>query len=126
VTPEGIRIQPRGWHKFGSLSRGFTIPLSSIASVTLRPDHIRDEWKTPRLTKRKAGSFIPGVYKAGMFRPWGKPGNSDKSWWLVRNPEHTIELTFNGFRYDRVIVEVDDPASIAAQIQAAIGGGNPA
>ena len=122
----GIRIAPRKWHRILSLSRGFAIPIESIERVDVRSESIKDEFSWRGAAVYRKDSFIPGKYKAGTFRFMRKrDGVRDTTWWLVSDASQTIELGLRGFRYDRVIVQVDDPDGTGAQIRALIGGRNP-
>ena len=124
IEADGIHVTPRGWHRLGALSRGFVIPLESVQTVEVRPASIQEEFRSVKPFARKVGSRIPGKYLAGSFRPWGRDIGS--AWWLVKNPDKAVELSLRGFKYDRIIVEVDDPDGIAAQFRSLIGGENSA
>jgi hypothetical protein len=122
ITGSGVEIEPRGIHRWGSLSRGFTVPLSAIADVQVRPAWVLESWKSYSLTKFKVGSWIPGVYRAGKFHMWNQDRETGTTWWLVRHPERAIELTLRDFKYDRIIVEVDDPEGTSTRLLGAIDG----
>jgi hypothetical protein len=120
ITGSGVDIQPRGIHRVGALTGGFSVPLSSIVDVQIRPPWVMETWKSYSLTKFKVGSWIPGVYRAGKFLMWNQDREAGTTWWLVRNPVRTIELSLRDFKYDRIIVEVDDPEGTSARLLEAI------
>lgn len=119
VVLDGVfRITPRGWHKFLSLKRSLEIPLGAIEQVDVRPATIPEEMEHFGLTEFKAGSRLGKHYKAGTFRPWKTVnGRRLTTWWLVRHADETIMITLSGFKYDRVIIEVDDPDSVAEMLR---------
>ncbi|MEJ7839879.1 MAG: hypothetical protein WKF81_13785 [Thermomicrobiales bacterium] len=125
LTGEGIRLTPRGWHRFLALTRGFDVPFSSIVRVQIGPSDVKDEmgWFGPMAFR--AGSRIGKLYRAGTYRPLKKTDNRRiTSWWLVRHPEQALLLELVSFKYDRIVVEVDDPHKIAVLIRANTGEGN--
>jgi hypothetical protein len=61
------------------------------------------------------GTEMPGMFAAGLFRTGGK-------WvfWDVRHPENTVEIDLSDERYDKLILEVEDPDEAVKLIRAFI------
>lgn len=125
LSGTNIRLTPRGWHRFLALSRGFEVPFTSISRIEISPPEVREEmsWFGPMAFR--SGSRIGRSYRAGTYRPIRKTNDRRiTTWWLVRHPERALLLELVSFKYDRIVVEVDDPHQLAALIRAESGEGN--
>lgn len=110
VTLDGttIHITLTPMDKIWALRGDFSIPLASVESVSVAPPDLKPHGI------RAPGTHVPGVYRAGTWR-----GRGTKEFWNVRDPHRALVLELQSHEYTRVIVEVADPASLAAQIEAA-------
>jgi hypothetical protein len=61
------------------------------------------------------GTNVPGVITAGTFYHDGK-----RVFWNVHNPEKTIVIDLHDERYNKLVVEVDDPETAVRLIQTAL------
>ena len=88
-----------GWHRLWALKRRLIIPVSAIVSARHDPAAARGAkgLKWP-------GTHVPGYFAAGSFRRGGQ-----WTFWDVRDPERAIVVELRGQRYDRLVVEVQDP-----------------
>ncbi len=113
ISIEGDRInfEVQGWDKVWTLRSQLSIPLAHVSEVAVDPDAARGWWHGLRLL----GTQLPGVITAGTFYEHGGIVFYD-----VHDPERTIVLELDHERYERLIVEVHDPASAVATIRQAI------
>jgi hypothetical protein len=113
VSIEGDRIhlEVQALDKLWSFRSHLDFPLAHVTSVRADPEPARGWWHGIRLL----GSQIPGILTAGTFYEQGGVVFYD-----VHDPELTIVLELNHERYERLIVEVEDPAAAVKTISAAI------
>lgn len=113
VTVEGdqLVVKMRGPFVVLALRSRVTVPLDHIRSVEVVDDARRLK-RGPRV-----GTYMPGGTIAGNFG-----FGANKAFWAVQHRTAVvIELDFHG-RYAKLVVEVDDPAAIAALLKRS---GNP-
>jgi hypothetical protein len=61
------------------------------------------------------GTNVPGVITAGTFYQDGK-----RVFWDVHNPEKTIVIDLHDERYNKLVVEVENPEVAVGLIQTAL------
>ena len=85
--------------------------INHVASVCADSTIAQSCWKGLKI----AGADIPGVISAGTFYHHGK-------WvfWDVHNPESVIVIDLHDERYEKLIVEVADPADTVTRLQAVL------
>lgn len=111
IDADTLHISLEGMARIWALKGDLEIPLRQIAAVTVAPADLRPKGL------RIPGTALPGVIYAGTWR-W----RGTKEFWNVRrNKEKTLVLDLTGGDYTRVAIEVDDPAALAAKIDAARG-----
>ena len=108
VDRDVIRVKLHGWERVWALRGGVTIPLARVRSVEIAPPDLRPKGL------RAPGAYLPGVIAAGTWRWRGV-----KEFWSVRNKQKALALNLSGGGYTRVVVQVDDPAAVAAEIEQA-------
>lgn len=113
VSIEGDRVhfKVESWDKLWALRTRLEIPLEHIRAVRVDPEPARGWWHGVRLP----GSQIPGVLTAGTFYQ-----HDGAVFYDVHDPERTIVLDLDHEHYRRLVIEVDDPKRVAAELQAAI------
>lgn len=106
-------FEPRGWHKLWTLRRRIEVPLSAIRTVRRAPPDVASGlwhgWRLP-------GTQVPGVIIAGSYL-------RDGSWtfWDVRGKGgRAVEITLSGERYERMVIDVENPAAVVTQLHAAV------
>ena len=112
ITIEGdaLTLEVLGLHKIWALKSRLQIPLSSIRNIAIDPQ-LADK---PR-GLRAPGTYIPRMITAGTFYA------DKKRWfWDVTNPDNAIVIELEGEKYQMVIVEVEKPNKVVAQIKAAL------
>ncbi|MBK5186628.1 MAG: hypothetical protein JJD97_00195 [Gemmatimonadaceae bacterium] len=112
VDGEKAVFEVEGLDKLWCLRSRLEIPFIHIKAVHADPTAARGWYHGIRLL----GTNVPGILTAGTFY---RDGNN--VFWDVHNPERTIVLELDHEFYDRLIVEVSDPASAVALLQSKIG-----
>ena len=120
LTPQTLRVEPQGKHRWLALKSVLAIPRSHVTGV--EPGGHAAE-KGP-VGLRIPGTNLPGVYIAGTFwKFWGDPSRRVKSFWVRRHPDRCIRISFRNEEYDFAMVEVSEPSEEIARIAAWIGEG---
>jgi hypothetical protein len=110
VSGDRLSVELTGWEPLWALKRRVDVPLASVVRVAAGPEHAR----RPR-GLRLPGSYFPGVIAAGTYR-----GRGHSEFWSVRRPERAVVIDLHGAQYDRLIIQVDDPADTVRRIQRAL------
>lgn len=92
-----------------AFSRGFSIPLRCISGVTI--DHGIGAF---RKGLRVPGTHVPGFLALGTFVHDGI-----RTFWSIKRGSQAIVVTLKGAKFDRVIVEVEDPYEVVTAINQA-------
>jgi len=111
VSGDRVHFEVKGWDRFWALKTELDIPLSHIKSVRADPDAARGWWHGFRLP----GTDIPGIPTAGTFYQ-----GDGFVFYDVHNYDNTIVLELDHDDYQRMIVEVADPAAAVAMIASAL------
>jgi hypothetical protein len=94
------------------------VPLEHVVGVEVDPERARIPWSG--LPIREPGSRLPGMLWSGDVREQGR-----WAFWDVRDPERAVIIDLEDERYDRLVIEVDDPAATAAAIRRALAERKP-
>ncbi|HKN57783.1 MAG TPA: hypothetical protein VJV97_02965 [Gemmatimonadaceae bacterium] len=113
IHGDRIHLDVEGIDQLWSLRSHLEFPLSHIRSVRIDPAAARGWWHGIRLM----GSNIPGILTAGTFYQQGGIVFYD-----VHDPERTIVLELDHERYNRLIVEVEEPEKARTLIERALSG----
>src|SRR5215475_13183137 len=95
-----------------ALSSGVSVELRYVSRARVVP---RSQVVQSRPTWRLPGSNVPGIVVAGTYR---QP-DREPELWMVRKAEEVLVIDLVGQRYGRVVVQVDDPRSVARAIEVA-------
>jgi hypothetical protein len=106
-----LSLHVRGADKLWAFKSSLEIPLAHIAGVRADADVARGWWHGIRMP----GTNVPGVITAGTFYQDG-----NRIFWDVHNPEKTIVIDLHDERYNKLVVEVNDPQMAVSLIQAAL------
>jgi len=96
-----------------ALKSHLVVPLSEVTSVSVESlEQARSEGAGIKVP----GVRIPGVFRAGSYR-------TGESWqfWYVGHPDEVLVVNLADDRYERLVLEVDDPRAEADRINAARG-----
>lgn len=106
VTRDGdrVRFEVKGWHKVWALKGGVDISAAHIRGVR-RDSSIfkRGMWRAIRAS----GTYVPGIIVAGTFYCGGKP-----EFWDVSHGERVVVVDLADERYERLVIEVEDPDAV--------------
>ena len=110
ICHQTVRRRIAGFDKLWSLKSRLEIPLAHVRGATADPGvaHDRGGWRGP-------GTYVPGVLTAGTFHQDG-----DRVFWDVHDPAQAIIVELDDERYQRLVVQVDDPKSTAETINRAV------
>jgi hypothetical protein len=111
ISDGKLSLHVRGADKLWAFKSSLEIPLAHIAGVQADSEVARGWWHGIRMP----GTNLPGVITAGTFYQDG-----NRVFWDVHNPEKTIVINLHDERYNKLVVEVDDPQMAVSLIQAAL------
>lgn len=111
IKGDRIHFDVEGIDQLWALRSQLEFPLSHIRSVRVDPEAAAGWWHGLKLW----GSNIPGILTAGTFYQEGGIVFYD-----VHDPDRTIVIELDHERYDRLIVEVEDPQKEQAKIDLAL------
>ena len=115
LTEDVLIIHVRGLDRLFALKSRLEIPLSHVLDAQADPGiDLPAWWKSLRPTATQ----IPGVLTVGTFDQEG-----ERVFWDVHHPEKAVVIRLRDERYQRLVIEVEDPPATAAAIQGAIGEG---
>lgn len=116
VTRVGDRLhfEIEGFDKLLALKGHLEVPLAHVTGARVDPEAAKGWWHGVRLP----GTDIPGLVTAGSFLRQGRMVFYD-----VHHADHAIVVELSHEDYDRLVVEVRDPAGTARMINEAVAGG---
>jgi hypothetical protein len=100
-----------GFDKILTLRNRLEIPIAHIKAAHVDPHPAMGWFQGFRI----AGADVPHLLRAGMFYQDG-----GLVFWDVRHPERTIVVELDHERYEKLVIEVADPAETAALVNAAV------
>ncbi len=112
LVGDTLCIDISGWAKLLALSGGIRIPLAHVVRIRLAGADARD-WLSGFKLK---GARIPGLIKAGTFR-----ADQTTVFWYVRHPEQAVLIELRDEKFAKLIIEVNEPETLVAQITRALG-----
>ncbi len=115
ATGEVLDVFVSGMDRIWGLRSRLEIPMSRVDGARVAP---AAEAKA-ELSIRTGGLGVPGLALVGHFR--GR--TVKKQWWRVYRAEAVliVELSADS-QFDRLVLQVDEPAAVAAAIEAARSG----
>ena len=111
VVDKYLIIKVQGADKIWALKSQLSIALEHIDDVGYDPDLVRNWYRGLKVI----GSRIPGVLMAGTFIQDGQ-----RVFWDVYDPEQAIVISLQDENYQQLIIEVEDPQTQVARLQALI------
>ncbi|HEV3113550.1 MAG TPA: hypothetical protein VGY99_23950 [Candidatus Binataceae bacterium] len=115
ISVDGVTlvVEVLGWSKLWCLKSRLDIPLRCVRQVTANGALPKGFWL------RWPGTYIPGVLKAGSY--WN---GSRWSFWDVRHGrDNVVVIELSGWKYDYLVVEVNNPTATIERVRSAISGG---
>jgi hypothetical protein len=104
-------FEVEGWDQLWSLRSRLEIPLAHINGARI-DNHPAMGWLQG---VRLAGTDLPNLFRAGTYYQDG-----GLVFWDVRHPEKTIVVDLNHERYQKLVIEVEDPEAAVALINNAV------
>jgi hypothetical protein len=113
VTIQGdrVRFHVQGWDRLWALKSQLEIPVAHIRAVRADPEPARGWWHGLRMP----GTQIPGLLTAGSFYQHGGFVFYD-----VHDPDGTVVIELDHEHYQRLVIEVADPADVVQRLQSVI------
>lgn len=113
ITVNGDRLHfaVQGFDRLWAMKSELDIPVAHVRSVRQDAEPARGWWHGFRFP----GTQLPGLLTAGTFYQ-----HDGAVFYDVHDPERTIVLELDHEHYQRLVIEVADPASAVAMIQRAI------
>ncbi|WP_280420537.1 hypothetical protein [Nocardia carnea] len=108
ITGTSVTVQVRGAHRVLSLRDRITFDLANIAAVAPAEIDLRPPWV------RAPGAFFPGAIAAGTFR-----GKGRKEFWDTLFGGKAVRIDLRGTDYTRLVVDVEDPATVLRSLYSA-------
>ncbi len=105
-----LTVEMQGLDKFWSLRSRLELPLANVRGATADPGIARGHHGL-----RGGGTHVPGLLTAGTFHQDG-----DRVFWGVHNAANVVVIELEHERYNRLVIEVDDPRAVVAAIEQAI------
>lgn len=110
VSVEGDRavFAVQGFHKLWALHSRLEIPLAHIEDVHTDPSPKMGWFQGLKVL----GTDVPNLFRAGSFY-------QDGGWvfWDVRHPDKTVVVELRDEHFQKLVVEVRDPAATVALIK---------
>ncbi len=113
VTLQSDRVvfEVEGLDKLWALRSRVDIPLTHIVNAAFDADQVGRWWYGWKLI----GTDVPGLFAAGTFYYHG-----ELVFWDVHDPARTVIVSLDHERYKKLIIEVADPETVVARLQAAL------
>ncbi len=117
VRADRLVAHVQGLDQVLALKSELTIPLSHVKGANVSPPEVRRRWRNP-LRIRVPGSDMPYVVMAGSFIFL----DGEHAFWDVHDPDRTVVIELDHERFAKLVLEVEDPQTTAAAINAAVAG----
>lgn len=105
-------VTMKGLRRLLTLKKQLSFPLSHVLGVTFDPTIMAD---FPRGLVWKKGTNIFNTYYGGEFTKDG-----ETNFWDVRKSENTVVITLKDEKYQRLMIEVDNPRDTVHMIEKAL------
>lgn len=105
-------VDVKGVDQLFAARRRIEVPLSAVRSVRYDPAAAR-RWPGVRAP----GTHIPFVVRAGTFY-----SHDQRSFWDVHHADRAIVIELEGERWNRMVLEVADPAAAVRLVEHAAAG----
>ena len=100
----------RGLHQLWAFKRRIEVPRRRVVGARHDPEAARGWWKGWRMP----GTHVPGLIIAGTYYLRG-----ERVFWDVCDAARAVVVELDGHDYDRLVIEVEDPAAVVALLSAA-------
>jgi len=111
ISGGNLVLKVLGADRLWALKSAIEVPLNHVTGIRTDSTVAKGWWKGWRCP----GTSVPRVITAGTYYKEGK-----RTFWDVHNPEVAVVVDLRDERYDQLVVEVEDPNSKVALVQAAL------
>jgi len=111
VAGDSVEVTLSGWRAILAFRRRLSVPLAAVTAARHAPEAYSLVSTTLRVRLRPRSH----VYRLGVFR-----GRDGWSFWACGLGRGAVLIETTGYRFRFVVVEVADPAGVAASIEAAL------
>ena len=118
LTHDQLRVTIRGFDVLWAFKARLVLPLEHVAGARLDP-HVRSEG--PWLGAGRTDSLLDYAVAAGPMLVHGR-----REFWDVHDPERAVTIELVDEPYQRLVVEVADPAAVVDAVNAAARAARPA
>lgn len=105
ISRNAVRIEITGWDKIWSFKGSLAIPRHLITKVYRHDGKLRPPWC------RCPGTALPKVIIAGTYY-----GRGRREFWNTHLRKGTLVFDLKDAEYTRIVVDVDDPDKILAEL----------
>jgi hypothetical protein len=111
IQQDRVHFDVEGWDKLWGFRSQLDIPLVHITAVRADPAAARGWFHGVKMP----GTSIPGILTVGTFLQ-----TDGAVFFDVHDPERTIVIDLDHEHFERLVVEVEDPAAVVSHLQSAI------
>jgi hypothetical protein len=109
-----LLVKLTGWDRVLSIRRQLKVPLSAITGVEAKS---REEiQRLPGRWLRLPGTYVPSMVHHGSY---GRRPNRD--FWALFRQERVLVIRIDEWDYQRIVLGMDDPDSVAAELARVVG-----
>lgn len=111
---EHLLIELTGWDRVLSIKGRLEVPLSVITGIEAKG---REEiQRLPGRWLRLPGTYVPSMVHHGSYglRP-------HRDFWALFRQERVLVLRMDGWDYERIVLGMEDPDQIAADLTRMVG-----
>jgi hypothetical protein len=113
VDDDRLVARLRGLNKLWALRGEVAVPIDKVKLARVATADGADRPKLPLV--RVPGTFVPWLIAAGTFK-----GKGRIEFWAVHRGQELLVVELDHAAYDRLVLQVADPAAAAATVNAAV------
>ncbi len=114
VTDSMLIVHVEGFDKILALKSQLQVPLSHVIDAEIDPN-IGEEFRRLFVGIKAPGTGLAGVVRAGTWYT-----SEGKVFWDIHHPENAITIHLADDDYNKLLIEVANPAEAVAAIREAI------
>lgn len=111
---EHLLIELTGWDRVLSIKGRLEVPLSVITGIEAK--RREDIKRLPGRWLRLPGTYVPSMVHHGSY---GRRPNRD--FWALFRQERVLVIRMDGWDYQRIVLGMEDPDSVAAELARVVG-----
>ncbi|MBV9452602.1 MAG: hypothetical protein JOZ19_00550 [Rubrobacter sp.] len=112
IGGSSMLVRVRGIDKLAAFKSRLEVPLSYVVSAEAAGPELMRQW---RWALRYPGTALPGVIRADTYYK-----KDERASWDVYDPDKAVMIRLRDEGYDRLVIEVENPAATLAAIQETI------